>query len=330
MTNVDRVARVMALGFTERQARFLVTVMLHGGVCIQRQYCASAQLVHGDKTRTFFRDLVAKRYATAYPCGRRDARVYHVHARTLYAAIGEPDDRNRRRMALSRAIERLIVLDAVLAAPAIRWLATAHEKLAHFRQVTPLGPDDLPQLVFDNGAGRTVRHFPDKLPIGVHPDRETHEFVYIVNRHVPVDFRPYLYRHARLLSVLPAWIIRLLVPPHLEDAAEPFRRACEEELGTRLSPSTVEELRWYFHTRRALANDPTQMLDRVRFARARRAFGGPRYQVLYRHWLTHGDALIRALDSPVLPDALARGTGRIESHVVYRQYHHLTPLVGTA
>jgi len=330
MSDADRVARVMALGFTERQARFLVTVMLHGGVCIQRQYCTSAQLVHGDKTRAFFRDLVAKRYATAYPCGKRGARVYHVHARPLYAAIGEPDDRHRRRMAVGRAIEGLIILDAVLAAPSVRWLSTAHEKVAYFTQKTPLRPDDLPKLVFHNGGGRTVRHFPDKLPIGVHPDRDTHEFVYVVNRHVPVDFRPYLYRHARLLSALPAWIIRLVVPPHLEEAAVPFARACEEELGTRLAPSTVEELRWYFQTRRALSKTPTPEFDRERFGRARRAFGAPRYRVLYRHWLTHGNSLLNALDSPVLPDALASGTGRIESHVVERQYAHLTPLVGTA
>ena len=330
MSDHDRIARVMALGFTERQARFLVAVMLYGGICLERQYCTSAQLVHGDKTRAFFRDLIAKKYATAYPCARGGARIYHVHSRALYAAIGEPDDRNRRRGSVGRAIESLIVLDTVLGAPSVRWLATAHEKLAYFKALTPLGPEDLPQIIFQNSAGRTVRHFPDKLPIGVHPDRDTHEFVYVVNRHIPVDFRPYLYRHARLLSALPAWIIRLLVPPHLRDAAVPFRRACEEELGTRLAPSTVEELRWYFNTRRAFSNNPAQDADRVRFGRARRAFGAPRYQVLYRHWMTLGDPLLNALDSPVLTDALARGTGRIESHVVDRQYHHLTPLVGTA
>jgi hypothetical protein len=64
-----------------------------------------------------------------------------------------------------------------------------------------------------------------------------------VNRQIPVDFRPHLYRHARLLSVLPAWVVRLLVPPHLEEAEVSFRRACEEELGVRLVPSTVDEVR---------------------------------------------------------------------------------------
>jgi len=329
MSDADRVARVMALGFTERQARFLVTVMLHGGICIQRQYCASARLVHGDKTRAFFRELVAKRLATPYPCARSGARVYHMHNKALYAAIGEADNRNRRLMSVSRAIEGLIVLDAVLGAPKVKWLATSQEKLAYFTQTTRLRPEDMPQLVFQNAGGRTVRHFPDKLPIGVHPDGDTHEFVYVVNRQIPVDFRPYLYRHARLLSVLPAWVVRLLVPRHLEEAEFPFRRACKEELGARLAPSTVEELRWYFRARRAL-NEPGASIDRERFRRARRAFGGARYQVLYRHWLAHGDALINALDSPVLSEALARGSGRIESYVVHRRYHHLTPLVGTA
>jgi hypothetical protein len=71
MTFADRVQRLSGFGFTERQATFLVTVMLHAGVCVERQYCAAASLVHGLVTRDFFHDLVAKRHATGYPCGRR-------------------------------------------------------------------------------------------------------------------------------------------------------------------------------------------------------------------------------------------------------------------
>ena len=39
----ERVERVARQGFTERQAGFLVTVMLHAGVCVPRQYCAFAR-----------------------------------------------------------------------------------------------------------------------------------------------------------------------------------------------------------------------------------------------------------------------------------------------
>ena len=37
MTWDERVSNVAQRGFTERQAAFLVTVMLHAGVCLRRQ-----------------------------------------------------------------------------------------------------------------------------------------------------------------------------------------------------------------------------------------------------------------------------------------------------
>ena len=47
MTFADRTAALVPFGFTERQARFLVTVMLHSGVCLGRQYCAFARINTG-------------------------------------------------------------------------------------------------------------------------------------------------------------------------------------------------------------------------------------------------------------------------------------------
>ena len=134
------------------------------------------------ETRDFSHDLVAKRHATGYPCARRGARVYHVHAKRLYDAIGEPNNRHRRPMALGRAIERLMVLDAVLADPQVTWLATEHDKLAYFTLTAQLRLDELPQLVFRNDTSQTVRYFPDKLPIGLHSDGRTHVFLYVVHR----------------------------------------------------------------------------------------------------------------------------------------------------
>ena len=330
MTFADRVQRVTGLGYTERQASFLVTVMLHAGVCVERQYCTAARLVHGQVTRDFFRDLVAKRHVTVYPCARRGAQVYHVHAKRLYDEIGEPNNRHRRPMALGRAIERLMLLDAVLAEPQVTWLATEHDKLAHFTLTARLRRDELPQLVFRNETSQTIRYFPDKLPIGLHSDGRTYVFLYVVHRAAPGDFRVFLYRQATLLRSLPRWTVRLLIPPHLHDVAAVYQRTCEEELGVRLAPDTVEELRWYFHQRRQAGTDPTNLTDERRYRRARRAFGAPRYRVLYRHWLLTGEPLINALLSPVLPDAITRGTGQVETHVLTRPYHHLSPLVGTA
>ena len=47
MTHQERVSAVAALGFTERQADFLVHVMLHSGVCLGRQYCTFAGIARG-------------------------------------------------------------------------------------------------------------------------------------------------------------------------------------------------------------------------------------------------------------------------------------------
>lgn len=41
MTIQARIEALTSLGFTARQAAFLVTVLLQGGVCVARQYCES-------------------------------------------------------------------------------------------------------------------------------------------------------------------------------------------------------------------------------------------------------------------------------------------------
>jgi hypothetical protein len=49
--------------------------------------------------------------------------------------------------------------------------------------------------------------------------------------------------------------------------------------------------------------------------------------MLYRRWLTDGDTVFDLVSSPAIADALARGTARIESHVLLLSYEHLSPLV---
>jgi hypothetical protein len=49
--------------------------------------------------------------------------------------------------------------------------------------------------------------------------------------------------------------------------------------------------------------------------------------VLYRRWLTEGDAVLEAASSPDLGQALKGGRGRIESLVLPHQYRHLSLLI---
>ena len=128
MTFDKRAEAVGKIGFTERQARFLVTVMPHSGVCVPRQYATFAGIVHGQKTRKFFAKLVRLGYGSMYDCRHNRARIYHVNQRALYKAIGEADSRLRRPLTLSHAIQRLMVLDAIVEDPNLVWLGTAEEK----------------------------------------------------------------------------------------------------------------------------------------------------------------------------------------------------------
>ena len=65
MTSVERVHAVEEKGFTERQAGFLVTVMLHSGVCVRRQYLR----LRADRPRSEGPRLFR------FPCGKETSHV---------------------------------------------------------------------------------------------------------------------------------------------------------------------------------------------------------------------------------------------------------------
>lgn len=326
MTHKARVGAVAALGFTERQADFLVQVMLHSGVCLGRQYCTFAGIVRGQKMVDFFQKLVSERYATPYPCGHNKARVFHLHHVKLYDAIGQRDARFRKRTTLARAIERLMILDHVIAHRDFTWLGAEQDKLAHFLTTTSVRREELPRLAFGKGADVAVRYFPDKLPIGVSGDTRFHVLLYLLLDPAPHDFRTFLRRHAELLRALPAWSIRLMVPTGIDgDVVDAYQQAFREELATPLHPQVASELRWFYR-----AADVTASAEQARLRRARRAFGAPRFRALRRAWLLDGDRVVDVAMSPSLSEAISRDEGRLECHELSRQYFHLSPLVGSA
>lgn len=325
MTTTERVAGLCGLGFTERQAGFLVQVMLHAGVCMRRQYCAYAGIARGQKMVDFFQRLADERFATPYACGYSKAQFYHLHHAKLYRVIGQRDARFRKRMSLARAIERLMILDHVIAHREYTWLGAEDDKLAHFLTQTSLNREQLPRLVFGSGQDVTVRYFPDKFPIGVSRDARSHVLVYVASEPTAHDFRAFLRRQAELLRALPAWSIRMLVPGSLVECGPNYERAFREELATALNPRLGDELRWYYRLS-AESAEP----DLMRLKRARRAFAAPRYRALRRAWEADGDRAIDVAMSTLLGEAIARGEGRLERQELSRQYLHLSPLVGSA
>ena len=116
MTTDERVQAVVDFGFTERQARFLVLVMRHAGVCVPRQYARFAGVSYGEKCNAFFDKLVRRGYAIASGCIHNHARLYHIHHKPLYHVIGEVTSRYRRRVPARLAIERLMLLERLFPA----------------------------------------------------------------------------------------------------------------------------------------------------------------------------------------------------------------------
>ena len=325
MTFEERVKEVGEFGFSERQGGFLVNVMLHSGVFVRRQYCAWAGLTHGEKVHQFIRRLDGRRMATAQRCGHGRGRLYHLHFKPLYDAIGEKDNRLRRPAQLGRAVERLMLLDAVLADRSVTWLGTERDKVSHFVSGCGVRMDQLPSAPFGSSPSPTIRYFAERLPVGVADDGHRHVFVYLATRSRTDRFRIFLERHAELFRTLSSWSVRVLVPRHVTDAATPYRNAFVEQLATPLPIETTNELRWYFTARRtAKAHEDERYFD------AQVGFARPRFHALHQVWLEQGDRVLDAATSHVLRDVVARGTGGLEVHVLPHPYLHLLPLVGSA
>jgi hypothetical protein len=328
-----RVAAVMEFGFTERQARFLVHVLVFSGVFLERQYRAFTGLVHGQKTHDFLAKLVNEGFATPItPGALHRGRLYHVQYRRLYEAIGEPNNRHRKVGSLGRFVERLMLLDAVLADHRYGWLGTEQDKRTYFREALEreLADDWYPHLTFHSGVDKTTRFFPDKLPIGVPLKGERrHVFLYLATREIPMDFRVFLLRHADLLKAVDEWTIRVLISRRLRRAVTLYRYAVRDAFLMPLQPRDVRELDWYFRARRGELVCPSADPD-LNVATAARKYGAARFEALYRVWLQRGEQALWAMQLPLLRDNIQRGWGRVEFAQLPHQYLQLTPLIGTS
>ena len=317
---------------SERQARFLATVMLHSGVFVGRQFAAFAGITHGQKVHDFIENLLFGRCVTPLKLGSTGrTRIFHVHRKPLYAAIGEPDNRNRRRVTIDRAIERLMVLDGVLADRSVTWLGSEREKRRYFKERLgdSLRDDEYPRLVFGKRPNVTVRYFPDKLPIGYERDQYRHVFIYLARRPSPMNFRVFILRHLELVNALGFWTIRVLFPRSLVDSMDAYRNAAHELLAKPLSLSQTEELAWFLRQPQMPAQD-VSAADAACLQAARRAFRGPRFAAIRRHWVAEGNRAVFLAASPVARDTLERRRANVECVELPYNYEHLYALARQA
>jgi hypothetical protein len=296
MTNVDPVQAAAALGFTERQARFLAVAALHSGYCVRRHYAQWASISDGGVAAEFFDKLVARQIATRIAVGRNRGYCYHLSSPALYAALGDPHNRNRRTHPGWVIGQRLMILDFVLTRRDAMFVATEHDKVRLLVEDYSIARDLLPSKTYravGAGVAPTVRYFVEKLPIFV--STASRVWVgYVLTERTADGFRTFLSRYGPLLNALPRAGV-VLIAPSSHGAVAMCARAFDEV--------TRGRVRRHFHARQAWERrayaDFTP--DRVRQLKADlRQFSSRPYEALYRHWTSEGDAALNAAGAPIL------------------------------
>ena len=301
MTFEDRVRALVPLGFSPRQTRFVATVALHGGFCLRRQYATFARLEYGKNVREFLDALVARELARRVAYKRNRGFIYHLHAKSVYRAIEQEDNRNRRTAAPALIARKLMLLDLAIATPDVEWFATEADKVALFTTRFGIPTSDLPQRTYEAARAETpatVRAFVHKLPIYLAGEPPTPHFVCLADGVGEGGCETFLRDHARLLRKLCTWTLVVTGPEHTSDftaSERAFKRFCGHTNGL-LPEFGLSDLRWYCETRQAVeANrfDRLSVPEISRFRDLRRRISSPLVEALYQEWLTSGD---RAID----------------------------------
>jgi len=346
MTSDQRVAALVDFGLTSRQARFLVTVALHSGYCLRRQYAKFAGVEYGALVRDFLDHLVARRWATRHSYRADRGFVYHLQSKAVYRALGQDDNRNRRAVSPALIARKLMVLDAVLAMPDVEWIATEDDKVRLLTEQFGIRKAHLPQRVFEGPRdsrsadaavaasgtsqaacryvsalqSRTTRFFLQKWPIASAADGSV-RFVALVLDTSGRAFDGFLFDHARLVANLPSWEIILVSHTGFRGLTacratfERYQQGCRTR--ALLPPA---ELRRYFATRLALETDELSSVsidDLAHYRRHRVEWQTPAIETTYARWCALGDQIWKSH-----PESL--GSLRIlELPFTYRQFGDL-------
>jgi hypothetical protein len=130
------------------------------------------------------------------------------------------------------AVERLMMLDAVLPVADLEWFTTASEKAAFVANLTTVtAADGSRQLRVDVASDNGLR-VASTAPIGRESDGRV-VLMYLVTEVWPERFRRFLQDHAPLLRLAPTWTLRLVFPRPLDRVYDAYRGVVRDELEQR-------------------------------------------------------------------------------------------------
>jgi hypothetical protein len=304
--DLDRCHALEMLGYTARQAQFLVLVARHGGYFLRRQYVAFTGTGHGLAAVRFLAQCVAREHIRVLPYGRQ-SHVFHLYARPLYASIGEEDNRNRRPAEWDAVIRKLMTLDFVLAHPGARFLATEDEKVALLRE--RLIPADVwPHRRYAprHSSGRaTTRYFVDKMPWYQQGDDARVWIAYVDAERTLQGFQTFLDQYRALLASLPSGVTYVAPTAWHGVIQQAFKKALESS-DARITGRFME----YCELRRTMdeahSNWPLTQDQRWRFRELRAEFFTPAFDALYRKFLETSSVSSVEVDAAAFPPCLLR------------------------
>ena len=177
-------------------------------------------------------------------------RCVHIYAKPVYRALGETDNRNRRRPGREKAIERLLCLDYVLDHPDEAWLPTEGGKRQACEEAG-IDRGTWPRKVYParDGQSETTRYFVEKFPLAVDLESRSAVAACVSPGSTTARLKHWLETYGPLLEALgrvgfALTLVHVSCHPALHESALRDLQAAAGKLGTGAADeATLERIR---------------------------------------------------------------------------------------
>jgi hypothetical protein len=308
MNKDQQVANLKKFGYEEREAQFLALAALHSGYFLRRQYCVFLGRRFGSADDSFVAKAIEFGHVKEIDL-RFHRKLYSIHSKPLFDALGEVDNRNRRLHEPQTIKGRLMGFDHVLATPNANWYPTETDRVSLFVDRLGIDKQHLPVRCYPSrrGGAPTLRWFVDKPPIYTQGADKTVKFCFAdPGYHTGDAFVSFLTDYRPLFArVERCEIIYLTCYPASSDRAHIiFNRFLSASLAAPVDPLHSDLTRYFTdrleHETTGLAAFDHDRLNRYRDARRR--FSSRRNDELFAAWSIHGE---RALTAEICPESRA-------------------------
>jgi hypothetical protein len=313
MDKREQIASLRRFGYEEREAQFLALAALHSGYFLRRQYCAFLRRSSGSADDSLVKKAIEFRHVKEIDL-RFHRKLYSIHAKPLFEALGEIDNRNRRLHEPLTIKGRLMAFDYMLATPNTSWYPTETDRVSLFVEHLGIDKQHLPVRCYPSRSGGlpALRWFVDKPPIFTQSEDKIVRFCFTdPGYHTGDAFRSFLRDYRPLFTRLErSEVIYLTCYSAPSDRAHViFDRFFSAASAAPVDP-IQSDLVEYFTDR--LEHETTGLAafdhDRLnRYRDARRRFANRPNDELFAAWITHGE---RGLMARICPESRTDLHGR--------------------